>query len=299
MKKVAYTKPAINFHQQLQQLQDRGLVIEDSEKALHLLSTIGYYRLSGYWYPLLIDKTNHTFKPESTFEKAFGMYKFDRELKLLIAGELEKIEIAFRTVLTYELSHATDPFWYAKSENFISRIKHAKTISKIEGEIRRSKEDYLQNFRKKYIDELPPSWMTLETVSFGSLSFLYENLMLFKEKRRIAEYFGVSDTILESWLHTFQYIRNLCAHHARLWNKQLSIKPKKLNTPKKQWLNNQDVANQKCYYILCMIRYFLQTINPKNTFAEKVFDLINKYPNIDIAAMGFPAEYLDEPLWNF
>jgi len=68
------------------------LIIRDEAKALHLLENISYYRLSGYWYPMLATpKDNHCFKPHSHFNTAFKIYCFDRELRKLVLGELEKI----------------------------------------------------------------------------------------------------------------------------------------------------------------------------------------------------------------
>lgn len=93
MLKTHYSKPALDFQQQIQQLTARGLIIHDSDKALHLLRSISYYRLSGYWYPFLADKQKHLFKPGAQFENAFKLYCFDRELRAIILSELEKIEL--------------------------------------------------------------------------------------------------------------------------------------------------------------------------------------------------------------
>jgi abortive infection bacteriophage resistance protein len=104
MSKVPYTKSALSYAEQIHQLKQRGLIIENELKVTHLLEVISYYRLSGYWYPMLADKQNHTFKPNSTFETAFNIYKFDRELRLLVLSELEKIEVAVRAKMFYILS---------------------------------------------------------------------------------------------------------------------------------------------------------------------------------------------------
>ena len=88
MNKVPYNKTALSYAEQVQQLKNRGLTIENEPKALHLLEVVSYYRLSGYWYPLLADKQNHQFKTTATFETAFRIYKFDRELRLLVLREL-------------------------------------------------------------------------------------------------------------------------------------------------------------------------------------------------------------------
>ncbi|MDF2456208.1 MAG: protease [Cytophagaceae bacterium] len=95
MARIPYTKPSLTYADQLQQLKDRGLIIESEEKALHLLENISYYKLSGYWYPMLAQpKSLHRFKEEASFNTAFKIYCFDREFRRLILSELEKIEVA-------------------------------------------------------------------------------------------------------------------------------------------------------------------------------------------------------------
>ncbi|MDR1937542.1 MAG: Abi family protein, partial [Tannerellaceae bacterium] len=68
----------------------------------------------------------------------------------------------------------------------------------------------------KYSDTLPPSFITLEITSFGALSHLYNNLKSGTDKRAIAGTFGLPDVVFASWLHSFVYLRNVCAHHARI-----------------------------------------------------------------------------------
>ena len=130
-------------------MKNRGLIIEDEPKALHLLEVVSYYRLSGYWHPLLADKQNHLFKSNATFETAFSIYKFDRELRLLILRELEKIEVAVRAKMIYVLSQSLGQFWYFDSANFSNPIKHADTLSKIGTEYARSDEEFVQAFKTK------------------------------------------------------------------------------------------------------------------------------------------------------
>ena len=112
MTKIPYPKQLISFTDQIALLKQRGLVFTDETQALHLLHNISYYRLSGYWYPLLADKQNHQFKPGSTFDAAYNIYKFDSELRKLIITELEKIEVAVRTQTAYILSSQWDGWDY-------------------------------------------------------------------------------------------------------------------------------------------------------------------------------------------
>ncbi len=309
MPRVLYTKPALTFDDQLQQLKDRGLTIENDPKALHLLENISYYRLSGYWYPFLSNpKSDHLFKPHSSFNSAFNLYCFDRELRKLVSSELEKIEVAIRDKMIYILSHTYGPFWYHDSSLFINQDKFIYTGAKITEEYNRSREDFILSFKKTYSNPLPPSWMIFEIASFGTLSNIYENLKPTRSKRDIAQYFGLDDRTFTSWMHGIVYIRNVCAHHSRLWNKKLSIAPVLPVTPVNQWLNVTtntntvtgaiSLINNRTYYILSMILYLLHSVNSNNKFKDKFYHLLSKYPNVDPAAMGFTRAWRNEPLWH-
>ncbi len=296
--KQPYQKKPLNYQQQLLQLQERGLQVNNPEKVLHLLQNISYYRLSGYWYPLLKNKKDHLFKENATFELAFSLYCFDRELRQLVLSETEKIEVAIRAKMSYVLSFADDAFWFEQPKNFSDPIKHANSLTKIGDEYKRSDEEFIQSFRKKYSNAIPPSWMTLEITSFGTLSLLYKNLKPTIYKKEIANYFGLSESVFETWMHSLVYLRNVCAHHTRLWNRAMSIQPKIPHTPKKQWLINTEIANNRTYFILSMVSYLLQTINPKNQFSIKFKSLLLKYSNVDTKALGFPDNWQQEPLWQ-
>ncbi len=158
MPKVRYNKPALTYEEQLQQLKNRGLRIENDQKALHLLENISYYRLSAYWYPMLAyPKSAHTFKQNSSFDESFKLYCFDRELRKLVVGELEKIEVSVRAKMSYILAHRHGPFWYENKDLFKDQDKLANTIQKLKQEQLRSDEEFIKAFRKKYANPYPPS----------------------------------------------------------------------------------------------------------------------------------------------
>lgn len=298
MSKVAYNKTFLNYNQQLDKLKERGLLIENQDKALHLLEHISYYRLSGYWYPLLSDKKNHQFKPDATFDTAFKLYCFDRLLRQMVLGEIEKIEVAIRAKVVHVMAETHGSFWFQNPNLFSNFITHANSLSKIGEEFKRSDEEFIVAFKNKYSDPLPPSWITMEITSFGTLSMLYKNIKPGREKRAIAHHFGLSDSVFETWLHSIVYLRNVCAHHTRLWNRAMSIKPQIPRNPHKQWLINNNLRNNRTYFILSMLLYFLQTINPKNTFKKRFINLLEKYNNVDVKALGFPENWKQEPLWS-
>ena len=298
MTKVVYSKSFVSWSVQVPLLKSRGMKFFDESKALHLLENISYYRFSGYWYPLLSDKQNHVFKKDANFESAFNLYKFDRELRQLIISELEKIEVAVRTKMTQIMSLSHDAFWIEDASLFTSQPLYNSTLDKIREEFNRSDEEFILAFKSKYSNPLPPSFILLEITSFGALSRLFGNLKSGKSKRYIARLFGLPDVVFASWLHSLVYIRNVCAHHARIWNRPMSIQPLFPRNASGAWLHDRQVGINRVFYALSMIIYLLNTVNPNHTFKEKLENLFQKYPNVDRAAMGFPSDWRSEPLWN-
>ncbi len=178
------------------------------------------------------NKETHLFKPNIKFEDAVLLYNFDHELRMLLFDVIEKIEISLRTKLIYHLSPEFDPWWFENHDLFSDTQELVKTLFKIQEELERSKDIFIREHKKKYKDDrrFPPAWKTLELTSLGSLSKLYGNLKNgIKSKDLIAKEYGtVNHTFLPSWLQSIAQIRNYCAHHSRLWNKNLPGAPKLL-----------------------------------------------------------------------
>jgi abortive infection bacteriophage resistance protein len=299
---MLYSKQAITVEQQILRLKERGLEIGDEAMAAHYLSHVSYYRLAGYWWPMQSDKENHAFKPNSTFENVILLYNFDRELRLLLFDVIEKIEISVRTKLIYHLSHEFDAWWFQDIPLFTDSQALIKTLSSIQDEVERSKDIFIKEHKKKYKEDrrFPPAWKTLELTSFGNLSKLYGNLKpTVESKDKIAEELGaVNHTYLPSWLQTIAQIRNFCAHHSRLWNKNLPGAPKLLSNPPKPWVKNVATDNNRLYMHLCIMKYLLNIIVPGNSFTIKLKDLLDRYPTVDPKALDMKEDWQKEPLWN-
>lgn len=299
-----FDKKAFTILEQIERLQQRGLTITVADNAEHCLSHISYYRLGEYWFSMQSDKVNHIFKENSTFKDVIALYNFDTELKILLFEIIEKIEISLRTKLIYHLSHEYGPWWFQNFDLFNDSRELVKTLANLEEELSRSKEITIKNHFKNHKLDLrfPPSWKSLEQTSFGSLSKLYGNLKnTIKSKDTIAIEFGaVNHTYLPSWLQSIAQIRNYCAHHSRLWNKNLPGTPKLLSNPPYNWII--DVPKQhefsKLYVHLCIMKYLLNRIHPANNFTERLNYLLMKYPNIDPNAIGLKPNWINEDLWK-
>lgn len=291
-----YNQPQISVEKQIATLKDESLVFMNEDKARRLLTHISLFRIKSYLYPFR--KTGErNFKQESTFEQAYSLYKFDSELRKLICSELEKIEVSIRTQLSYIQTAHSGIFWFADSVNFTQSSFHQALMTKLHNELDRSDDDQIVEFRRRYSDPFPPSWITMEVTSFGTLSMLYKGLRNGRSKRALANGYGLSDTVMESWLHAIVYVRNICAHHSRLWNKNLRIRPLVPRHTRYPFLSNP-TQNNRVFYVLSIILYLLKTVNPQNTFAKRVRLLLEKYPHVDFLAMGFPYHWEQELLWQ-
>lgn len=291
-----YTDKPLDFSQQIALLKSNGLAFGDDQKAMHTLRHVSYFRMKSYLMPLMDDKVLRTFKAGTSFEQAFELYKFDSRLRKLVASELEKIEVSIRTQMAYTLAEEIDIYWFSDITNFTNPAKHTMTIANLKGELDRSDDDQILRFKNTYSDPFPPAWMTLEVSSFGTLSMLFKLLKPNLTKRKIANFYGISDSVFESWLHSIVYVRNICAHHSRLWNKTLRIQPLFPRKTTHTFISSP-VRSDRVYYVLCIIQYLLKTVNPSTSFALRLKALLAEFPNVDIAAMGFTKGWDKELFW--
>ena len=297
--KVPFQKPYRSAHDLVKLLQSRGLTISDSAKAESYFEYIGYYRLSAYMYPLLqMPKELHRYKPHSSFSQVMMLYRFDKKLRLLIFNEIEKIEVAVRSAIVNIGSEMTgNPFWMTDSSNFIDTQKFHRTMDLIDAELHHSREDFIVHFKQTYSDAYPPAWILAEVLPFGVITNIYSNLKTARIKKSIARRFGLQMAPFESWLTIVTLTRNSCCHHARVWNKQNTIRPMIPNHMIGNWITLPTDA-LRIYFNLCIIKYFLNIISPSNDMKAKLDTLLVSYPDIDTAAMGFPRDWEREPLWQ-
>jgi abortive infection bacteriophage resistance protein len=141
--------------------------------------------------------------------------------------------------------------------------------------------------------------MSLEVVSMGLLSKLYSNLKKGDEKKKVANEFGLPNPMfLESWIHAFANLRNLCAHHSRIWNRRFTIKPKLPRNAKNTFLSNLNIHDNKLYAQLCCINYISRIISPETSFMSELKVLLSDCKLVDLKEMGFPDNWKEEAIWQ-
>ena len=296
------SKPPLSIAEQIALLRSRNMRFRGEVSPEAVLASISYYRLKGYWWGFEENHIAHTFKENCYFEDVLELYNFDRHLRGLLFSAIERIEVALRAKLTQHFSLEKGPHWHLESIHFQRPELHSAFLITLEKELDRCKEEFIRAHVEKHPDHHPEAWKALEIMSLGALSKLYKNIRHQNpEKNRIAQEFGLyNQKHLQSWLVTITHVRNIIAHHGRLWNRVLITNyewPR--NTPF-PLLNTIPTAyeRRKIYPILSAIVYLNDRLFPNHGFDVAFKDLLQIYPQIPLSQMGFPENYLDEPVWN-
>ena len=284
---IPFDKPPLSNKEIIRLLSERGMIIDDPKRAEHYLDFTSYYRLSVYMLPF--QDEHRSFKKPVSFEKILRLYSFDRRLRLLSMDALERIEVAFRTVIVNCLSEKCGAFWLENPDCFHDKNKRNTQASMLE-EIRKQIEQQktapsLEHYYQTYsAPEIPPAWIVFEILPFGCVSRIYENLKR-PYRKAVAEKFGIEESILQSWFHALSVLRNSCAHHSRIWNRKYPFKIKKANA-----FPELDTA-ERFYCFALIIDILLSKIVQTPTWTQRLKETINEFSDVvNPIQMGFPAD---------
>lgn len=302
----AFEKLPLSIDDQLDRLGSRGVIIQDRDVARHYLSYISYYRFCGYAIEFEGELVNgeKQYRNSTTFEQILDCYVFDRKLRLLVIDAIERIEIAIRAVMVNELAlKYNDAHWYLNKSLFLPKFKHNDLIQSIKKETQykaqdtsvqgKKREQFIKHYYDKYqIPELPAVWMVAEVLPLGSWSMIFANLVDRENQKIISKHFEINYIVMESWLHTLTYLRNLCAHHSKLWSRNFTLKPLIASKYRDQLEKNSRFSAQAA-----ILKIFLDVISPGSEWAKHLRTLINDHLNIDIKKMGFKENWTNDPFW--
>ncbi|BCA59527.1 Abi family protein [Sphingomonas sp. HMP6] len=299
---MKFAKPALDIPAQIALLEARGLTVPDHARAAHFLRYISYYRLRAYWMTLeapAVQGQAHGFVAGASFEDILNLYIFDRQLRLLMIDAIERVEVAVRGVWAHQMairygSHGyLDPGLYANPRFF------ANGMASFEEEFDRSRDTFILHYKRKYTaPKLPPVWMAAEILSFGQLSKWIENLRASADRQALARPFGIDERIFCSFLRHLAVVRNICAHHGRLWDRALTVKMVLPKYPRDLAVSMNPAAPAAIYNSLTMLAHILATVAPGSHWKSELGALLAATPGLNMAAMGFPADWQTRPAWK-
>lgn len=220
-------KKALNINEQLRLLENRGIIFDNKAKAEEILLDVGYYRLGFYAFPFeqtfpSVHNRTHAYVTGTTFKSIYDLYLFDTKLRRLLLNVLDRIEINLRSRITYIVSnhYKNSPTWFVdksimKSE-FVASFRKKVYDGLLENPV-------IKRHHDKYInDRYAPAWKTLEFMTLGNLTALYQAIKDSEVKKKIASEYGCTLKVFVNYLETIRVIRNRCAHGSCLYNMVLA-----------------------------------------------------------------------------
>lgn len=220
---LSYNKRPLTLPEQVAHLQTKGLVIGDPIHAQAVLARVGLYRFKGYLLPY---KSSGGYGSSVTFSDIEALMDLDEALRVHIFRAMPLVEVGIRQAINQYMVERAGVRWYARAELFsapTAYFDHAQFLAKALSEFHGMPDLFVGHYREKYNpSEPPPAWMIAETMTLGSWSKLFEALADRQYRNDVADTLGLSGKTLTSWLHALTVIRNICAHHSRLYDRVLS-----------------------------------------------------------------------------
>ena len=293
------SKQAKTYAEQLDILKERGLHVPDGAWAIHCLGHHNYYRLSAYRFPLTVAGNPDQFLPGTTFDDLWALYHFDRILRSLVSEAVKRLEISVRSHWAYTLAHAHGPQAYESPAIFRDPRRHTESLARLDEELNRSDELFVGHYRNNYRMSRPPIWVACEVMSFGLLSRFFENMKFDRDKKAIASVYGFPPDVLKSLLTHCVYIRNMCAHHARLWNRRFTITVSLPHSSPASIIPNLNrLEDRRLYNTLLLLGHVVRVVEPDSLWPERLkTHLLTLEPRFH-PFMGCPSDWVVRPFWQ-
>ena len=300
-------KPWASIDEQINILTRRGLL--DAGDYRRELSTVGYYRLSGYSYPLRQIAPSDSpqrrldhFVLGARMGHVVELYEFDERLRLAVWQALCKLEVCLRVDVGHVLGEI-DPFIHLDLERIwpSGAMNHRAAFftQKLTQTQSRSTEDFVKHYNQTHDGRLPV-WVVTEILEFGQLVTLF-SLAPFEQRRRIADKYLARADELESGMRTVNFVRNICAHHARLWNRRLVIRPLVKHRRNDQTLSAVTHSSGRMYTALVLTAFLLRRGN-FTAEIQAISDVLDSFPTeipgVDLTHIGASPSWKQDPIWT-
>ncbi|GAB3768991.1 Abi family protein [Microlunatus parietis] len=287
-------------------LADRGMDIGHREDAVARLRDISYYRLSGYWYPFRRQTRNgrsDAFYKGTTLADVMKLYQFDAILRTATFDALGPVELRLRTSLGHELGSVDEcvhlrPGLLGPRARARNGADYTRWLQTYENERSRSREDFVAHHDRKYGGRLPV-WVAVEILDWGSLMYLF-GFSPRDVQDTVAAEFALSAPQLESWLRCLNFVRNVCAHHGRLFNRVHPLQPR---LPVRGLIPAIDEARgvmNRTYGQLCLLQHMLSRTGSgrSRVLASALRSFPTDVPTVPLSHTGTPADWQSSPLWK-
>ena len=283
-RKSVHDKIPTTIDEQIKKLQERGCVIEDVEYARETLKYINYFRLSNYFEPFSVNKSQY--EEGTSFEKIMQIYDMDRKLRSILIAALEEIEIALRACISNFHALKYGALGYLNPNTFTHSHNHTSFISKMNYLVDCNEDrEFVKHYNVKYSGKFP-LWVMCELFSFGTLAFFFKDMHSADKKTIANDYYGCSPSEMDNWIFCLNELRNYCAHYNRLYGNSFPIEPK---TPK----NFEPRLKPDVFgYMIVMKQLYHDRENWNERVVKPITRMLKKNSSIiRLSDIGFPENW--------
>jgi len=282
-------KPFLTYEQQVAKLRDdHGLWVPNTASALQCLKLVNYYYLRGY-YIHWMDRSQERFLPGVSFEDIWELYQSDRAMRALLYEPLSSIELKVRCAVAYILGQEYGQLGYLDASNFWHAGHHAEFLCELDRQLEASKEPFVAHHRERYYNQFPV-WVAIEVMTMGMVSKLLGN-MLREDQTKVADLLGLAaGKTAERFVHAASHLRNVCAHHGRLYSRPLNVQCRVLTGDQRalKTLEPAFVPSENSLFAVILAARAMLPLQDHQAMAAGIGDVFAKNPKYEPARVGFP-----------
>lgn len=257
----------MTIDEQIENLKRLHLIIDDEEDARAKLETISYYRLIKAYGSSYKNKKSGIYNRNVSFDNICKLYEFDNLLRYTLFPVFEKIEITLRCRISNYFGVKYGSLGYLDSSNFSGNYNDL--YEKMNSSIRNAQySPSISHFRNDYNNV--PLYAAIEVFSFGVLALFYKTMHK-EDRAAIAKmYYKGDERYLSSWFESIAYVRNICAHFGRLYQKNLTKLPL-------VFMPDDDSVKDcnRLFRVLCCMRYIYREYGDWISVVGSIKDLID------------------------
>ena len=201
-------------------MNSKCVSIKDENSAKYLIEKYSYYSIvnSYKW----IFKKGKNYKDNASFEEIFAIYKFDKNLKIIMLKYILEIEAVIKTKIAnlfakkYGLKDYLNIYNFDLKDDNSNLVHIEKLVEEIKKEIDKGngKHEAITHYMKKY--GFVPPWVVTKILSLGTISKFY-GLIKQQDRQEISKQFHINDRMLKNILGNLTSVRNIAAHDDRLY----------------------------------------------------------------------------------
>lgn len=285
----------------VEKILKRGLSVSSEDELRRIIRITGYYRFTGYLYPFR-KQGSDDYEKGTTLESIWRLYSFDRRLRLIAMDALARIEVAIRAKImeAHSLHFGGDPFAYC-DQSAMPGLKtkqfqpYLDSLDKAVRQARSAKDPAVLHHFAQYGESRVPVWVLFENLSFGDVAICYDGLPP-PVQQVVANSFGIWPGPFKGWMKVLRRVRNICAHQGRLWNRKIDARLSYSFSQDKSLADlyacvsiQSSLPYTTVFTALSLCAWLIRVIRPESQWTSRVKELLADYPEVPLAAMGFPA----------